>query len=219
MLVVIPGADISQHATLMDRVFRFLHTILVDEKAWTELRRSGRLERDQVDDENAIHPIRPRGDEIVGYRRLLPTTRPHLLTDVLSDLCREPPPTGPRVFEWTRFCVAPGWRDLRPSLDGPFFELTQGGVEWGLAHRADTVTVVIDWRLMVIAMQPRFLARPLGFPKKRAGGMKSWPWVCPSIARPWTRSARPAGPTSRYSPRSRFRQRPDPEVASREVPS
>lgn len=39
-------------------------------------------------------------------------------------------------------------------------------VEWGLARRVDTVTVVIDWRLMVIAMQLRFFARPLGFPKK-----------------------------------------------------
>jgi acyl-homoserine lactone synthase len=36
----------------------------------------------------------------------------------------------------------------------------------GMAHRVDTVTVAIDWRLMVIAMQLRFLVRPLGFPKR-----------------------------------------------------
>jgi acyl-homoserine lactone synthase len=166
MLMVIPGSDISRHAALMDRVFRFRHSIFVDEKAWTELRQADGLERDQFDDENAVHHVCLRGNEIVGYQRLLPTTRPHLLTDVLSDLCREPPPTGPRVFEWTRFCVAPGWRDLRPRPDGPFLELAQGVVEWGLAHRVDTVTVVIDWRLMVIAMQLRFFAQPLGFPKK-----------------------------------------------------
>ncbi|MFD2029338.1 hypothetical protein ACFSKM_01475 [Ancylobacter dichloromethanicus] len=39
-------------------------------------------------------------------------------------------------------------------------------VEWGMAHRVDTVTVAIDWRLMVIAMQLRFFVRPLGFPKR-----------------------------------------------------
>ena len=166
MLMVIPGSDIGRHAALMDRVFRFRHSIFVDEKAWTDLRRPDGRECDQFDDEHAVHHVCLRGDEIVGYQRLLPTTRPHLLTEVLGDLCREQPPTGPRVFEWTRFCVAPGWRDLRPRPDGPFLELAQGVVEWGLGHKVDTVTVVIDWRLMVIAMQLRFFARPLGFPKK-----------------------------------------------------
>lgn len=166
MLMVIPGSDISRHATLMDRVFRFRHSIFVDEKGWMDLRQPDGLERDRFDDVHAIHQICLRGDDIVGYQRLLPTTRPHLLSDVLTDLCHRRPPRGPRVFEWTRFCVAPGSREMRPRADGPFLELAQGVVEWGMAHRVDTVTVAIDWRLMVIAMQLRFFVRPLGFPKR-----------------------------------------------------
>jgi len=166
MLMVIPGSDISRHATLMDRVFRFRHSIFVDEKGWMDLRQPDGLERDRFDDVHAIHQICLRGDEIVGYQRLLPTTRPHLLSDVLTDLCHRRPPRGPRVFEWTRFCVAPGSREMRPRADGPFLELAQGVVEWGMAHRVDTVTVAIDWRLMVIAMQLRFFVRPLGFLKR-----------------------------------------------------
>lgn len=166
MLMVIPGSDISRHASLMDRVFRFRHSIFVDEKGWMDLRQPDGLERDRFDDVHAIHQICLRGDEIVGYQRLLPTTRPHLLSDVLTDLCHRRPPRGPRVFEWTRFCVAPGSREMRPRADGPFLELAQGVVEWGMAHRVDTVTVAIDWRLMVIAMQLRFFVRPLGFPTR-----------------------------------------------------
>jgi len=166
MLMVIPGSDISRHDTLMDRVFRFRHSIFVDEKSWMDLRQPDGLERDRFDNVHAIHQICLRGDDIVGYQRLLPTTRPHLLSDVLTDLCHRRPPRGPRVFEWTRFCVAPGSREMRPRADGPFLELAQGVVEWGMAHRVDTVTVAIDWRLMVIAMQLRFFVRPLGFPKR-----------------------------------------------------
>lgn len=166
MLMVISGSDISRHATLMDRVFRFRHSIFVEEKGWTDLRQPDGLERDRFDDAHAVHHVCLRGDEIVGYQRLLPTTRPHLLSDVLSDLCRRQPPRGPRVFEWTRFCVAAGSREMRPRADGPFLELAQGVVEWGMAHRVDTVTVAIDWRLMMIAMQLRFFVRPLGFPKR-----------------------------------------------------
>lgn len=166
MLKIIAGSDVCQNKALMDRVFRFRHAVFVDEKHWEDLRHSDGLERDQFDDAHAIHQVCMRDDEIVGYQRLLPTTRPHLLTDVLSDLCRKKPPRGPRVFEWTRFCVAPGRREARTRANGPFLELAQGVVEWGMANRVDTVTVAIDWRLMVIAMQLRFFVRPLGFPKR-----------------------------------------------------
>ena len=166
MLMVIPGSDISRHAVLMDRAFRFRHAVFVEEKGWEDLRQRYGLERDRFDDAHATHHICLRGDEIVGYQRLLPTTRPHLLTEVLSDLCRKRPPRGPRVVEWTRFCVAPGHREMRPRGDSPFLELAQGVVEWGMASKVDTVTVAIDWRLMVIAMQLRFFVRPLGFPKR-----------------------------------------------------
>ena len=35
-----------------------------------------------------------------------------------------------------------------------------------MGANVDTVTVAIDWRLMVVAMQLRFFVRPLGFPKR-----------------------------------------------------
>lgn len=93
------------------------------------------------------------------YPRLLPTTRPHLLREVLTDLCRRKPPRGPPVFEWTRFCVALGHRELRPRADGPLYH-SSSRKAWSnraVAHRVDTVVVAIDWRLMWIAMQLRFI--------------------------------------------------------------
>ena len=166
MLKVIQGSEVGSHQELMDRVFRFRHAVFVDEKGWEDLRQPDEREHDQFDDAHAIHQVCLRGDEIVGYQRLLPTTRPHLLTHVLGDLCRSKPPRGPKIFEWTRFCIAPGYREVRPRANGAFLELAQGVVEWGMAHRVHTITVAIDWRLMVIAMQLRFFVRPLGFPKR-----------------------------------------------------
>lgn len=166
MLLTIPGSEIERRAPLMDQVFRFRHDIFVEEKGWEALRRTDCREHDQFDDAHAIHQVCLRDDAIVGYQRLLPTTRPHLLTEVLGDLCQRKPPRGSRIFEWTRFCVAPKHREVRPRANGPFLELAQGVVEWGLAHRVRAVTAAIDWRLMVLAMRLRFLVRPLGFPKR-----------------------------------------------------
>ena len=165
MLLAIPGADVRRRTALMENVLRFRHAMFVEEKGWNELQRPDRLERDPFDDGHAVYHVCLRDDEVVSYQRLLPTTRPHLLTDVPGDLCRTRPPRGPPILEWTRFCVAPGWRDFHLHPDGPFLELAQGVVEWGLACAIDTVTVAIDWRLMVVATQLRFFARPLGFQK------------------------------------------------------
>jgi acyl-homoserine lactone synthase len=166
MLSIVSGHEVEPHHDLMAKVFRLRHNIFVDEKGWHNLRRPDGLERDCFDDHHAIHQVCLRDDEIVGYQRLLPTTRPHLLTEVLRDLCVKRPPRGPQIFEWTRFCIAPEHREVRPRANGVFLELAQGVVEWGLSQRVDTVTVAIDWRLMVIAMQLRFFVRPLGFPKR-----------------------------------------------------
>ena len=45
MLMVIPGSDVSRHATLMDRAFRFRHAIFVEEKGWEELRQDRKSTR------------------------------------------------------------------------------------------------------------------------------------------------------------------------------
>jgi acyl-homoserine lactone synthase len=129
MLKVIPGSDVSRHTALMDRAFRFRPAVFVEEKGWEDLRQPDGRERDRFHDPHAIHQVCIRGDKIVGYQRLPSTTRPHLLNHVLTDLCRRRPPRGPRVFEWTRFCVAHGHREMRPRSDSPFLELAPGLVE------------------------------------------------------------------------------------------
>ena len=73
MLKLVSGWETSQHA-LMGRVHRFRHAIFVEEKGWQDLLRADGLERDQFDDVHALHQICSRGDDIVGYQRLLPTT-------------------------------------------------------------------------------------------------------------------------------------------------
>lgn len=167
MLIVVPGSELSRQQALMDRAFRFRHAVFVEEQGRVNFHGSDERERDQFDDENAVHQICLRKGEIAGYQRLLPTTRPDLLTEVLEDLCREVPPTGPAVYEWTRLCVARPHRDLRlPVNESVFLELALGIVEWSMTHDIHTVTVAIDPRLMVITMQLGFFVRPLGFPKR-----------------------------------------------------
>ncbi|MCP3477897.1 GNAT family N-acetyltransferase (plasmid) [Bradyrhizobium sp. CCGUVB1N3] len=115
MLIVVDKENFDQHRDLPDRAFRSRHDVFVEEKGREDFRRADMRERDQFDDdEDAVHLILLRDDQIIGYyQRLLPTTRPHLLS---SDLCHTIPPRGSRVAEWTRFCVALGFRETRPIV-------------------------------------------------------------------------------------------------------
>lgn len=106
MLLVIPGTDIHPHAAAMARACQFRHKIFVDDIDWSNLEAGG-LER-RYDGNHTVHRICLRDEDIVGYQRLLPATRPHLLTDSLADLCWSGPPADQRIFQWTRFCAGPG---------------------------------------------------------------------------------------------------------------
>lgn len=80
MLIVVPGSELPGHQAFMERAFRFRHAVFVEEKGRTDLGGPDGRERDQFDDENTVHQICLRNGEIAGYQRLLPTSRPDLLT-------------------------------------------------------------------------------------------------------------------------------------------
>jgi acyl-homoserine lactone synthase len=163
MIVIVKGNGESRHADISEQAWRLRHRIFVEELGWSALHRPDGREIDQFDHEEAIHHLCIRDGRVVGYQRLLPTTRPHLLTDVMPELCEGPPPTGPTIFEWTRNCVAPEWRDSATGVSQISFELTLGVVEWGLSHGIDTVTVAYEPQFLLRALQMQFLVRPLGF--------------------------------------------------------
>jgi acyl-homoserine lactone synthase len=163
VIVIVKGSDVSRHADICEQAWRLRHRIFAEELGRSDLRRPDRREIDQFDHEEAIHHLCIRDRRVVGYQRLLPTTRPHLLTDVMPELCEGPPPTGPTIFEWTRKCVAPEWRDSATGVSQVSLELTLGVLEWGLSEGIDTVTAAYEPKFLLRALQMQFLVRPLGY--------------------------------------------------------
>lgn len=98
----------SQLATsgLMDDIFALRHSVFVEKMNWEVLRRPNGLERDEFDHTDAVHMALVRNDKLLAYSRILPTTRPHLLSDVYPELMHgKPLPRAPDVWEWTRLCA------------------------------------------------------------------------------------------------------------------
>ena len=99
------GAECADQSELMEQVWRFRHEQFVEKLRWDSLRQEDGREIDQFDHDEAIHLPLLHDERIVGYSRLLPTTRPHLLSDVYPEIMGGAAwPRGERVYEWTR-CI------------------------------------------------------------------------------------------------------------------
>lgn len=163
MIYVIAGSDTAKFSDLMHQVHRLRHQVFVEELGWSDLASPDGLERDQFDTPDAIHHIAVRDDRVVGYQRMLPTMKPHLLSDVFPHLCEVEPPRAQDTYELTRYCVAPAQRTGRRGVSSVGSELMAGFVEWGLSTGVRNVIIEFETIWVLRALQLRFLVQPLGY--------------------------------------------------------
>lgn len=95
MLHIIAAKNILDHHLELDQSFRLRHKVFVEEKGWEDLRRENGRETDRFDDEHAVHMLYIEDGRVIGYQRMLPSTRPHILSEILPELCEGERPVGP----------------------------------------------------------------------------------------------------------------------------
>ncbi len=163
MFYALSTQELMEHPELWRAVHKLRYRIFVEEMGWNDLQRPDHLEIDQFDHEEAVHHLVVRNGELAGYQRMLPTTRPHLLTHVLQDLYVGTPPSGRDIYELTRYAVAPGYRDGRRGISTVGTELIAGFIEWGMSVDVDKVIIEFEPMWVLRALQLQFLATPLGY--------------------------------------------------------
>jgi len=136
---------------------------------WTDLAKADGREIDQFDDKYAVHLLYIEQGEVVGYQRMLPSTRPHLLTHVMPQLCEGDPPSGPHIWECTRHCVAKSRREKGRVASPISNTILSGMVEWGIANGVSTAIVEIEPSALLRFIQLHFRPLPLGLPQKIDG--------------------------------------------------
>jgi acyl-homoserine lactone synthase len=153
----------------MEQVWRLRHAIFVEEKRWLDLARPDGREIDQFDTAHAMHFLAIEAGRVIGYSRLLPTTRPHLLSDVLPQLCEVALPCGHDTWEWTRQAVARSHRGRGKAVNPVTLTLLSGIVEWGLANGVRQLVLQMPTLYLLHVVQLHFRARPLGLPQSISG--------------------------------------------------
>jgi acyl-homoserine lactone synthase len=162
MIKIIPGYAVHRYPAIFDAVHSLRHKVFVEEMGWTDLASDDERERDQFDDEHAVHHIAMRDGVVLGYQRTLPTSRPHLLTDVLHYLCDGDSPRGTQHWEVSRYCVTPASREGRRAVGSVGSELIAGVVEWAIDNDVSSLVYEFEATWLLRAVQLQFFVRPLG---------------------------------------------------------
>jgi acyl-homoserine lactone synthase len=169
MIHIITAENRDQFEAEMEQAYRLRHRVFVEEMGWTELLRDDAREIDQFDNNHAIHMLYIKDGRVLGYQRMLPSTKPHLLSDVLPQLCEGERPVGPDVWEWTRYCVEPAHRERGRALSPVANALLSGIVEWGLSSGVSTIIIEMNPLWLLRLVQLHFRTIPLGLPQKIGG--------------------------------------------------
>ncbi|MGO4909632.1 acyl-homoserine-lactone synthase [Pseudorhodobacter sp. W20_MBD10_FR17] len=148
MIYVVDSLNAHEHSNLLIEMHQLRARVFEGRLGWDVKVKNG-MERDAFDDLNPAHVISvDDSGRVVGCMRLLPTTGPHMLSDVFSCLLDdEPPIRSARVWEATRFCVdtdLPGRGVARNSISYITSEVMIGAFEYGLAAGISDAVAVID---------------------------------------------------------------------------
>jgi acyl-homoserine lactone synthase len=153
----------------MEQAYRLRHKVFVEEMGWTDLAKPDGREIDQFDNKYAVHMLYIEDGKVLGYQRMLPSTRPHLLSDVTPELCDVERPVGPHIWECSRHCVARGHREKGRVASPIANAILSGMVEWCLECGISTAIVEIEPTALLRFVQLHFRPMPLGLPRDIGG--------------------------------------------------
>lgn len=102
----------------------------------------------------------PKGP-VLASARLLTTTGPHLMRDLYPASYRAALPSGPTIWEVSRYCTAPGIRGRSTRLR-LLWEITCGVMETALEHDIDRVIFAANRALLPHTLECGWEARAIG---------------------------------------------------------
>lgn len=113
---LVTWANRADYQRQLESYFRIRYQIYVEERGWRQIDRPIPVEMDAFDNEDAIYLLGlDENGAVGGGSRLVPSLKPHLLSEVFPMLSSEEIPRGEAIYEWTRIFVAPRFRALGAS--------------------------------------------------------------------------------------------------------
>jgi acyl-homoserine lactone synthase len=165
MIHIITPENDYRYRDEMEQAYRLRYQVYVWEMGRTDLAKPDGRDVDQFDNKHAVHMLYIEGGKVLGYQRLLPSTRPHLLSDITPELCEGERPIGANIWEISRHCVARGHRSGGPYMSPIANALGSALLEWAFECGVTKFIVEIEPFELLPLVQLHFQPLPLGLPQ------------------------------------------------------
>ena len=170
-LIDATNRDTAQSQELLEASYRVRHEEYVNGRGWKALAKPDGREIDQFDTANASYILWADGTEILGGARLIPTDKPHLMSDVFPQIVtlgRLPQTSS--VWELTRLFSTRGGASQanRRRVTGDVFAAM---FELGLAYELEAISIVCDTFFVTRFLGMGLDVTPLGLPTAYDEGM------------------------------------------------
>lgn len=151
-----------------DEFLRRRHDFFVDQKGWRPPSPDGR-ELDQFDSSVATYILGIEDGRVVTSARLIPTSEPHLVSEVFPHLCElnGGPPRRADWAEWTRTFVVPEKRGT--GLKGTLTQLCCALMEYALDEGLDAIGGIQETYFVPHHKRLRWKVMPMGLAQEVAG--------------------------------------------------
>ena len=162
--------DLPSRPALFQSMYHDRKAIFVDRLKWN-LQHDGQQERDQFDNEIARYLVLhdPKTEQHLASVRLLPTTRPHLMSELFPHLCEDGVPTGPQIWEITRLIISPGvMRRDRLTYRNM---LVRALIEYAVLTGIQKYTCVCEIDFLSQLLAGGWRCTPLGLPQSVGGSL------------------------------------------------
>lgn len=157
---IITASNRHLYRPTLDNYFRIRHEVFVNERGWKAVERMDGRDIDAFDRDDTVYLVAIDGDRVVGGQRLVPTTAPHMLSEIFSDLAAvRGVPTGSSIWEASRYFVVRERRSGRTDC-----MMLAGVQEFGLDEGITHYSAVIETWWLPRLHDAGFVVRPLGLP-------------------------------------------------------
>jgi N-acyl-L-homoserine lactone synthetase len=175
MLLSVGGANRIAERAALRAMFAARKTVFVDLLKWDVPVLAGRFEIDQFDDEHARYIIiLDSAGRHLASTRLLPTTRPGILSELYPELADEPLPESEDIYEITRFCLSPDCTTVvRRAVRN---QLITAIARYALVNGISSYTGVADmtWlrQILEFGWDCRLIGEPKAVGRSRLGALR-----------------------------------------------
>ena len=162
---VIHNANRFLYERELDEHYRIRHRIYIEELKWRGLKpRADGRECDQFDTEESVYLLGLENEKVVGGLRLLPTTGPHLISDVFPQFASiRGVPRSPDIAEWTRIFVIPERREEHAGSKVSS-TLVAAVIDYALDEGLSGLTALMNTIWLTRFHRYGWRVRPLGLP-------------------------------------------------------